>query len=230
MSSDPTQNKTRGAERVERIVNLSASIVALWPLVVATIGGIGAAIWGHLDSLSSPALLLIGIGTGVGILWGVNGVIWLLREIRPSKERIAFDCAYGLALESISLGKDEGQATAAVQLGIVLRNASPVPLRYDVEEIEVIIGTTTIPHPAWANRGGLISRGCVQTFSYPSFPSSVIKPREKAVMRFTIAYGHPEFGAVRRMKKQLDVSLRLDDRAGAIYVIVAESDEAISPK
>jgi hypothetical protein len=199
MSSEPTQNKTRGVERVERIVILSASMYALWPLGVAAIGGLGAAAWGYLEDLSSPARLLMGIGTGVGILWAVNGVIWLRREIRPSRKRIAFDCAYGLALESISLGKDEGQQTAAVQLGIVLRNAAPVPLRYVVEDMAVIIGTATIPHPTWANRGGLISRGCATTFNYPSFPSSVIKPREKAVIRFTIAYGHPEFGSVRRM-------------------------------
>ena len=216
--------------KAERLVNLGASVYALWPVLAAAVGGIGAAIWAHLADLSTLSLVLYVILSSAGTLWTLLGVIWLWREMRPSGERIAFECAYGLALDGLHLAKDDAQLPPAVQLGIVLRNASSVPLRYKVEEIHVVMGTTAIPYPTLINDGGVISRGCTTLFLYPAFPQNTIQPRVKAVVEFTIGYGHPDYGLVRRLKRKLDVSLRLDDKVDVVYLTRSESDEEIRLK
>jgi hypothetical protein len=211
----------------ERLFNLAGSAYTLWPLLVAALGGFGAAIWGHLAELSPQSQFLYVILSFAGILWILLGLIWLWREMRPSRERIAFDCAYGLALDGLHLAKDDAQVPAAIQLGVVLRNASSLPLKYKVEEIHVIVGTTAIPDPMLINDGGLISRGCTGLYLYPPFPVTATQPRVSAKIEFTIAYGHPDYRLVRRLRKNLDVSLRLDDKFGVVYLTRSESDEAI---
>jgi hypothetical protein len=220
--------------RFERLVNLGASVYALWPVLAAAVGGIGAAIWAHLADLSPLSLVLYVILSSAGTLWTLLGVIWLWREMRPSRERIAFECAYGLALDGLHLATDDAQVPPSIQLGIVLRNASNLPLRYKVEEIHVIVGTTAIPYPTFVSDGGLISRGTATTYFYPAFPRNAIQPQNQAkvtaVVEFTIAYGHPDYDLVRRLKRKLDVSLRLDDKPGVVYLVRSESDEDIRVK
>ena len=221
---------TEKAGIVERLINMLGSIVTLWPLAVSVVGSIVAASATFKTSFSPDAHLLIAAAVFPITLWSLIGLIWLVREIRPSQLRIAFDCAYGMSLERLALGKDEDTPDAALQLGIVLRNAANIPLKYAVEQIELIVGTTAIPKPNLINSGGVISRGCESTYYYPPFPRVAIQPRVKAVFRFTIAYGHPDYGPSRRMTRHLDVSLRLDDKPGAVYLTEVANDVLIPTK
>lgn len=177
--------------------------------------------WGYLP------VALTGLGVFVMIIWGINGIVWLRRQSQPAKARMAFDYRYGLALLCLHMGRDEGKEEASFQVGLVLKNASEWPMKYHVEDMNVIVGDRTIAKPNFTNTGGLISKGCHTTFYYPPFPNSVVKPRLEGIIKLTIAYGHPDFGFVRRMKKTLSASFRLDDKPGAVYVIESETDDDI---
>lgn len=175
--------------------------------------------WGYLP------IALTGLGVFVATIWGINGIIWFNRQRQPGKARVAFDYRYGLALHAVHLGRDEEKEEASFQLGLILHNAVDWPMKYHVEDMIIIVGDRTIANPNFANLGGLISRGCYTTFYYSPFAKTVERPRANGIIKFTIAYGHPDFGFSRRMKKTLNVSLRLDDKPGAVYVIESESDE-----
>lgn len=84
---------------------------------------------------------------------GLAMILWVVYEIRRQKH-FSFTYAYGLALESLHLGRDENNPSgAALQLGLVLKNAADGPLRYNVEQFDVIIGNTTLAQPIFTNRG-----------------------------------------------------------------------------
>jgi hypothetical protein len=102
-------------------------------------------------------------------LWLIIGVIWVLRQRQPSRQRVAFDFRYGLALSGLSLGRDERRKDVAVQVGLVLHNASDWPIKYHVEDMEVVIGDRAISKPNFTNMGGFISKGCNTMFLYPAF-------------------------------------------------------------
>jgi hypothetical protein len=99
-----------------------------------------------------------------------------------------------LALSGLSLGRDERRKDVAVQVGLVLHNASDWPIKYHVEDMEVVIGDRAISKPNFTNMGGFISKGCNTMFLYPAFPQSVVNPSIEGRITYTIAYGHPDFG------------------------------------
>jgi hypothetical protein len=167
----------------------------------------------------SPFWITVPLGLALFVL--------VLYEFRRAKH-FAFTYAYGLDLKNLSIGRDEANPAGGVlQLGLLLANAADGPLKYHVEEMEVIIGDRTIPNPNFRSRGGVIPRGSEREFFYPPFGRDVIQPRTNGVLRYSIIYGHPEIGFSRWAKKQLSLTMRLDDRTGVRFLIDSESDEEI---
>jgi hypothetical protein len=159
-----------------------------------------------------------------------NGIIWLKTITLPLMTKLSFDYSYGLALSRLQLGIDDNQEGAALQLGLWLKNATDAPLKYNVDEFDIILGDRAIIEPIFKNRGGVISKGMEQLFFYPPFNKSVldaIKPRIEGKIKYSIKYGHPETDFIRVSKKILNISLRLDDKPGVIYVVDSEVDKRI---
>ena len=212
---------------IKRFVgNMGTDIAAT--VVVGVMAGIAGSVWAWASQWGGLPIFLTGLGVFVAILWAWNGVIWLRRQRRPGKHQVAFDYGYGLALEGLHIGRDEEKEEAALQIGLILRNATDGPLKFYVEEFDIIIDDMTITRPQFKTRDALISRGAQMTFFYPPFGISVIKPRPEGIIRYSIKYGHPDFEYVRRTKKQLSISLRLDDKTGIIHLIESESDEYLT--
>lgn len=160
---------------------------------------------------------------------GLSMFVIVLYELRRQRH-FAFTYAYSLALAGIQIGRDDNNPEgAALQLSLILRNAADGPLRYHVEQFDVIIDDRTISHPVFTNRGAVISKGLQLMFSYPSFGKEAIRDRSKGVIRYSIIYGHPEVGFSRRAKKELNFNMRADKEVtGLHYTIRSESDEEIA--
>lgn len=99
-----------------------------------------------------------------------------------------------------------------------------------MEELDVILKDRTMASPTFVNRGGFISRDSRTVFFYPPFSKKVLdecSPRSDGVLRYSVVYGHAESPYVRRAKKKLMLSVRLDAKPGVAYLIETESDEPI---
>lgn len=210
------------------LIVIGQNLLSQWSLIVSAAIAIATAYWAWASQWGYLPIFLVAFGIFVAAIWGLNGVIWLRRQRRPSRERVAFDFSYGLSLQGLQLGRDESKEDAAFQLGLVLFNAADWPIKYEIEDIDVIVGNRAIARPTFVNRGGVISRRCSTMFFYPPFPKNAMKERTDGILQFSIVYGHPEFGFARRMKKRLSMSLRLDDKPGVVYIIEMETDDGIS--
>lgn len=204
-----------------------AWVVAQWSLIVSAALAIGVGFWAWSAEHAYLPVFLVALVTFVCTIWGFNGIVWLRSQRRPSKQRVAFDYAYGLSLIELHLGLDESKKDAAFQLGIRLFNASDWPIKYLVEDMNMVIGDRAIAKPNFTSMGGIVSRRSPTLFLYPPFPRSAMKKHAEGMMKFSILYGHPDFGFVRRFKRRLSVSLRLDDKPSAVYIVESESDESI---
>jgi hypothetical protein len=211
---------------------LGAVLSAPWSVLLSAGAGICAAIWAWLSQQPLVWVAIAALATFTLLIWMWNGITWARNQKRPSKARISFDYAYGLSLENITLGlDDDGRGDAALQFGLNLRNATSGPIKYYVEEFDVIVNDRTAALPLFKNRGGPLPRDARTIFFYPPFSKSVLeecRPRAAGLIKFTITYGHPEAGYSRRAKKRLSFNARLDNKVGLAYVVEDESDEAIA--
>jgi hypothetical protein len=180
--------------------------------------------WGYL-----PAATFALVAFTCTILLA-NGLISLRTRRRPLRETMEFDYSYGLSFEEIHIGIDAGKPEAFFQVAIKLRNATDAPLRYHVDTMHVVVADRTVENPQFLNRDGVIPRGGSTLFFYPAFPKATLAglpSRLAGRIEYAIKYGHPEVGYVRLAKKVLGTSYRLDDKPGAMTLIVSESDEPI---
>jgi hypothetical protein len=103
-------------------------------------------------------VFLVEIGTFLTAIWGINGVIWLRSQQRPSRTRLTFDYSYGLALDEITPSHDTENEGNTLEFSFRIRNVAPGAIRYNVERMDVIIGdrirtlrncTGTLPRNSW---------------------------------------------------------------------------------
>jgi hypothetical protein len=194
---------------------------------VGALGGVLAWLQ-HFRPLTIATFALVAFTCAVVV---VERFIALRVRRRPLKETMEFDYAYGLALEGLPLGRDDGKPDAAFQVNLLLRNATNAPLRYYVESMSVVIGDRTPANAVFTNRGGVIPWGGTTEFSYPAFSKAALDsfgPRNDGRVEYTIRYGHPEGGYVRVCRKVLDVSYVFPERGGSCrYGILSETDESL---
>jgi hypothetical protein len=165
------------------------------------------------------------------LLWagGVHTKLYKRIQLYARRQRMPFDYSYGLALDGLALGRDDSHPGGPqFQVGLNISNVVDGPLRYEVDSFDVVIDNRTLAKPSFQNRGGVIPRGCTQRFMYPAFArGDITGPRPSGVIRFSVKYGHPDIGFVRKAAKTLTVQYRLDDRTEAVYTVDSESDGAI---
>jgi hypothetical protein len=160
-----------------------------------------------------------------------GGTLYVFNQFIISFNRFREGYTYGLAYEGVSLGYNPDNQAAALQLGILIRNATDRPLRYLVERFDVVVGNTTIANPMFDTFGGNIPRGAQRRCSYPAFNREQIEAfigkETKGSITVEIHYGHPDGPPARRLKMKISVNLRLAPGAtGAVDSILSESDDS----
>lgn len=196
----------------------------------------GASYWAWVSQWGYLPIALTALGVFVVTVWGINGIVWLKHERRPSKARITFDYSYALAVETVSTSYDPTNSINNLEVRLVIRNHANGPLKILVERLHI-----TIEDRYWTTPPNTINLMLPRVAALTIFPGGGFS--KEAVDKFaattrgrlelSFLYGHPEDKFSRRATKtlRLDVFKRADDQ-GKITVLVnwlieAEADVAI---
>ena len=123
---NPFSNVWSGIGHALRALGLYHLIV---PLAVAAL----TFIKGVMEGFALAVLIPLTVIAAGGTLYVINQIIILYNRAREGY-------AYGLAYEGIVLGlHSAGTPNAMLQLSVLIRNATERPLRYEVEQFDVVI-------------------------------------------------------------------------------------------
>lgn len=186
------------------ILWLGTLITYSWWSTIITAGSVALAAWRWGKSVIVKPLFHSVVLVFVATLWTLIGLSWLSR--RKPKDVDAL--RYGITVEGIT-PVFEG---IGLQFGIAVRNYSPVPLRYWVEEFEVKIDTRTLPTKYKQDSlTAMLPRGSQRTSSTNSFKMEhlmeFLGKRVEGSLDFSIKYGDADKEPVRRTKMSLHIFL-----------------------
>jgi hypothetical protein len=191
----------------------------LLPLVVASVGFLS----GLKQGISLAVLIPLTAVTAGGIAYFINQITAFYNQFREG-------FAYGLAYEGAHLGYNPTRDDAVLQLGVNVRNVTAKPMRYLAERYDVVIGDRTVTIPI-ENKGGLIPRGCLRTYSSRPFKreqvAQFIGQNAEGSITLEFHYGHPDGPYVRRLRMKLSIAMKLSDPVGIRDLILSESDEEV---
>ena len=213
---------------IDAAITVAINWSTIIQVAVAAMAGIGAAWWAWWEWATQWGYLpiaLVSLFAFVAVLWAWNGVVWLRSQRRPSKQRALFDYSYGLDIAGVHLARD--QESGKIQIGAILKNTARGPVQYYVEEMSVVVEDRTLTSPDFPHREGIIPIISERIYFYPPMPQEYFQERSNGVLKMIIKYGHPEIGYLRRTKRTLDLSLRVDEKIGCAYLIKEETDEPI---
>jgi hypothetical protein len=209
----------------------TARLYSDWGLVVGLLVGAstaGLGLWEWGTQYGYTPIVVAGLLTAVATIWVIIGARALWLRGTPSTPKMSFDYAYGLALVGMHFGKDDADEASHIQLGVVWKCAGPAALKYHIDHFRVVIGDRTTD--GFFEREGTISRDCHLTFFYPSFSKAQLSglgAKVRGVVEYRVRYGHPEHGLLRVVTARLNTTIRLDDKAGVVYLIESITDEEI---
>lgn len=185
--------------------------------------------WGYLP------VVLTGIGVFTATIWAINGIIWLRRQRRPSRARIAFDYAYAIPVTSVEFGWDPQNKANTLEIRPRIKNVAPGPIRYRVVRLYVTFNDRFVE---WrASEDSILAREIERTIipnkgfdaaAYESFG-----PETHGKIEFEISYGHPTDQFSRRTLKKFDLVLfkrKRDDQRelpSLLWYDRGDGDEAI---
>jgi hypothetical protein len=204
--------------------------------VVSAAFAAGAAYWTWSTERRYLPVFYAALGTFAGIIWGINGIVWLRAQARPSKARVTFDYSYGLSLEDVLPNLDVSNVDNVLEVRSRVRNAANGPMRIKVERFHTTIEdrfyTTLVAIETVLPRGGatiLFPGGGFKREAFDKFPD-----RPTGRLELSILYGHPEDELSRRLTKTLKLSfLKAKSASGEVsafpisWVNVEETDTPI---
>jgi len=179
-------------------------------------------------------IVLIGMFSFALGIWILNGVIWISRQKRPSKQRIAFDYSYSLTLTDIFPSLYLTDQDSTLELRPRFKNASNRAFMYKFERLEFRIEDRFARgEPKGAILAANTSLTVIPGFGFNRAAWDSFKDRTGGSVEFTIVYGHPEYGFSRRATKtvHLDLFTTKTDQVQAVninWTIQKEDDEEIS--
>ena len=186
-------------------------LTAQWSVVVSATLSIGAAYWAWATQWGYLPVALVALGVFVASIWGLNGILWLRRQSRPSRARISFDYSYGLPLENVVGSLDPENKDNTLEIRLVVRNVASGPAKVLLEKMRVTIEdrfveVTNIPFVLPRDlRLTVIPNAGFKLEAYRKF-----KDRTTGQLEYSMLYGHPSEAYSRRATKtlQLDVFKR----------------------
>jgi hypothetical protein len=187
---------TRGAGQL----NTAAGWLGLVVLILGVAAGIAVPLVFHVSPWFTAVILLALLV--IVVLEGSYGV-WKATDsdresavtdrdaARTDTERRFAALRYALRRENIDYRMNlEPDGTWSIEVGLRLQNTSDAYLRYEVEQMAVVIQGRAVENPTFYNRGTIIEPHGTDTFRYP-FVTGVPDGWQTGSVEFTVRYGHP---------------------------------------
>jgi hypothetical protein len=201
--------------------------LANWALIVSAVSAVGAFLWAFFSKWGYLPAALAALAAAVLMMWLVIGFVWLKQFGAPLVVKPVEDFSYALGYMGLSMGFDPGNPSA-LQIGVRFVNYGPRAVKYEVENIRVIVDDRTIAAPIFTNKGGVVPRGVSRTYYYPSFTADQIKDylgkRPTGTIEFTILYGPYDGKYVRQLNMTIGTTYNLGDNPGIVDVIMKEDE------
>jgi len=221
------------------IANIITIVTANWPVALSVVIGLVTAFTERLTGAALNPLTYVGVGTFLAVLWTIIGILVLIDRSKPRLVRSAVDYRYGLIFDGIQ--RNYLPATANIpnagglQFGITIRNFSLGPMRCQMEDIDIRIGSRASPKFNKAEfAGGFLARGAGRTIQPGAFAPEELKEfygtNLEGTLDFSIVYGPPDGAPERRLRMTLRLYLEFAEdgsRMGYNDNIIAEFDEPV---
>ena len=132
-----------------------------------------------------------------------------------------------LSIQDIQASIDKTTVPPSLQMSLLLLNSADIPIKYQVESIDIVIDGQKIEDPVFSNRGGIIPRRQYGKFLYPVFNLELFKlPRVHGTIHVTILYNDLESLSSRRIVNEGTFDSRLDT-AGTAWTFQKASDDRV---
>lgn len=205
-------------------------IAGSWSVSMSALLALGAGFWTWSAEHSYVPIFLVMLFTFAVTIWAFIGIIWLRRQVRPSKAKLTFEYSYGIALDEIVPSHDKDNQINSLEFRFHIRNVAPGPLKYKAERVDVIIGDRIRTE---RNLIGVLPRTSWTQLMVGGFDQEVVgslEDRTAGVYEMSIIYGHPDDEYSRRAKKRIRFELIKRDNiiSNAPWRILEESDEPTS--
>jgi hypothetical protein len=205
-------NPTERVAKIASLVETIKSEIWFWPAIFS-LGGLVVGVW--LDAMIRRPAVHATPGAQI--------------ETASAEEAQPADYAHGLALVQVQPSLDNKNAINTLEIRIVLRNASGLPLRYEVEKYEVIVEANvakTDITTAVMPRDGVLTLFPRCGFSKKQY--SEFKNRTTGTLEYQIKYGDPEKILTRRSYKLIHIDFfKKKGGLNINWIIANESDEEI---
>lgn len=210
-----------------------AWVIRIWHLlqIAAPIAVAGyTAFLAATESLSTAQLVTLTVLTLAGALLTVNQLRMLIGF--PIAVTTIEDYAYGLNYGGVFAGYAPHDPNATLQIGVHLSNSARGPIKYQVERMDVIVGTTALPIKNYTNRGGIIPMMSARVFRDSPYPMSAVKHliggKHLGSLEMVVLYGPADGDPVRRF--HFKIELTVDVQPAAVVLadsVVLEKDESV---
>lgn len=136
-------------------------------------------------------LPLLAGGLLVAIIWAFHDVLMERNAARNEVERRFSALRYALQREAIDYRMNLcPDGTWSVEAGLRLKNNSSEYVRYEMEQMNVVIEGRSVANPTFYNQGIVIPPHGTDVFRFP-FIHGVPDGWQSGSLEFTIRYGHP---------------------------------------
>lgn len=220
-------------KRIWRSWEITDSVSALltvlgWKGAVLTlIASAGFGYWAWSEELGHLPTGLIALHVFVLMLLAANAIDARRARDRPSKAKQTFDYSYGLHLANVDVVRGDGEELDLVEVKIILYNATEYPMRLSVDDMLVILGTTTYPYPKYNLSETVVPSRCYIGFAFPPFNVTTFPANVKGTVRYSVRYGHPSGDYLRSHSKEVFLNVHLPGAPRAGYTLLKERDEAL---
>jgi hypothetical protein len=191
------------------IANVVTFLTTNWVVTMTTIVSLYASTTDWLVEFIQEPKTQTFVLVFLSVLWTYIGIIYLIDRKRPVRITPAHDYRYGLTNEGLIPNYDP--IDGALQFGIQLRNYSSGPIKYNVEQLEIRIGTRSTPKLKKNQLYGYLPRGGSKFSSIDPFNKTDLAEfqgkRVDGTADVIITYGHPEMAPVRRLKINMTIVL-----------------------
>lgn len=230
----PTFRVLRGLGPLGNLAaNGLAFLTANWGTAVSVAAGTGVALWASAIRFFHEPAVQTGGEIFLATLWTIVAVLYIFDRTKPRIVRAAPDYRYGLTFEGIIPTPDPLNEVEWLGFALQIRNFSQAPIRYEVTEFDLRIGSRALPKPSKL-LVGYLARGSGKAISPSKFSKEEVREffgrRVKGTAEVAVVYGHPEEKPVRILKIKADITLHLPlEDSGSLTAwgadIISENDQ-----
>ncbi len=196
--------------------NLLTFLTTNWPVTLASVIAVGTGLNRWLWGVALTPAVYASAGVFLFVLWTVIGLTVLYDRRRPRKIQAHLDYRYGLTFEGFHPAfhaPNSGVPNAGeLAFMIQIRNFSPGPIRYQLETLDIRLGTLASPKYGKTIIEGYMARGAGRTSNGDPFTAATVaslfgQGLINGTADFSILYGPPDGNALRRLKISLEIGI-----------------------